>query len=140
MLPLPRNADCNREMWTTRPKCRMRRRGGKLLTLFGHSGDIYAVAYSPDGNYIVPDSSWENIAKVWDATMGAEVLSLNGHSEPITAVVYSPDGNHIVTGSDDGTIKVCLVDIDQLLELAEQRIQRQVHEFTPEERQRFGLD
>ncbi len=62
------------------------------------------------------------------------------HSGPVTAVAFSPNGERIVTGSEDYTAKVWLVDIDKLLELAQQRIQRQVPVLTPQERQRYGIE
>ena len=45
----------------TNPEC--------LVT--GHSGEVCAVAISPDGTRIV--SGCENFLKIWDATTGAEV-------------------------------------------------------------------
>ena len=79
-------------------------RGG-LMTLFGHSLPVSAVAYSPDGRLIVT-GSWDNTAKVWDSQTGTSLKDLKGHSAQVTSVGFSPDGTRIVTGSDDKTVKV----------------------------------
>ena len=51
--------------------------GKELLTLKGHSGQIWSVAFSPDGQRIVTGSE-DNTAKVWEAASGKELLTLYG--------------------------------------------------------------
>ncbi len=75
------------------------------LTLQGHTGLVYCVAYSRDGNRIV-SASEDRRVKVWDVDRGTEVLSLKGHSGGVNCVAYSPDGNRIVSASSDATVKV----------------------------------
>ena len=43
----------------------------------GHSGDVYTVAISPDGQYIVSGSEDKSI-KVWELSSGREVHTLTG--------------------------------------------------------------
>jgi hypothetical protein len=76
-----------------------------LLTLKGHSDDILAAAFSPDGRRIITGSR-DQTARIWEAASGQELLRLHGHTAPISSVAFSPDGQWIVTSGDDRTTKV----------------------------------
>lgn len=64
----------------------------------------YAVAFSPDGRYIV--SSYSSRLWLWEATSGREVARLerqyNDHDGIVDAVAFSPDGRYIVAASRSG--------------------------------------
>jgi len=47
------------------------------------------------------------------------------------SAAWSPDGRRIVTASRDGTARQYVIDLDALLQLAQQRLSR---DFTPVER------
>ena len=79
--------------------------GAELATFTGHTSQVNAVAYSPDGSRIVSGSDDKTI-KVWDAVGGAELATLAGHTGFVQSVAYSPDGSRIVSGSTDKTVKV----------------------------------
>ncbi|GAB1211518.1 hypothetical protein ATERTT37_000641 [Aspergillus terreus] len=79
--------------------------GANRQTLEGHSGSVYAVAFSPDGHTIVSGSGDSSI-KLWNAATGEQLHTLQGHSGSVYAVAFSPDGHTIVSGSDDNTIKL----------------------------------
>ncbi len=76
-----------------------------MLTLKGHIGRVFAVAFSPDGRRIVTGAE-DNTAKVWDAANGTNLLTLKGHAYWVMSAAYSPDGQRIVTGSYDLVAKV----------------------------------
>jgi serine/threonine protein kinase len=78
---------------------------GGIFTLYGHTGDVYGAAFSPDGTRIVT-GSWDQTARVWDARTGLPQLELKGHTGRVHGVAFSPDGTRVVTGSDDQTAKV----------------------------------
>jgi WD40 repeat protein len=72
-----------------------------LLSLPLHRGEVYDVAYSPDGNRLVTAS--QDAARIWDATGGKLLLALSGHTDWVRAAVFSPDGQRAATASDDNT-------------------------------------
>jgi len=49
----------------------------QVLTLTGHSVDVYSVAIFPDGKRVV-SASKDNLVKIWDCATGAEVSSHGG--------------------------------------------------------------
>jgi WD40 repeat protein len=65
--------------------------------LFGHTGPVESVGFSPDGARIVTGSG-DGTAKVWDARTGSTLLELKGHTGEVYSAAFSPDGAWIVTG------------------------------------------
>jgi WD40 repeat protein len=45
-----------------------------LVTLLGHTSGVTAASFSPDGTRVVT-ASWDNTARVWDATTGKPVTA-----------------------------------------------------------------
>jgi len=74
-------------------------------TLAGHSGDVSAVTYSPDGKLLATVSSDKEII-LWEAATGKELMTLRGHSQAIEDIAFSPDGKYLATASDDKTVKL----------------------------------
>ncbi|MCL7454095.1 MAG: hypothetical protein M8467_13710 [Anaerolineae bacterium] len=74
------------------------------LVLAGSTGDIYAVAWSPDGTRIAATS--DDTAIVWDGSTGQRLTTLSGHEEGVYSISWSPSGEAIATASDDGTARI----------------------------------
>jgi hypothetical protein len=79
--------------------------GQETLTLKGHAGKVYSVAFSPDGSRLA-SASWDGTVKVWDSVTGQETLTLKGHAGKVYSVAFSPDGARIASASGDATVKV----------------------------------
>jgi hypothetical protein len=79
--------------------------GQELLTLTGHTGWVWGVAYSLDGRHLA-SGSYDQTVKIWDTASGQELLTLTGHTGPVHGVAYSPDGRCVASASYDGTVKV----------------------------------
>jgi WD40 repeat protein len=76
----------------------------KLLS--GHSDQVHAVAFSPDGRRLVT-ASWDRTLRFWDPQTGAPTGSeLTGHTDAINAVAVSPDGSLIASGGWDRTVRL----------------------------------
>jgi hypothetical protein len=75
--------------------------GSPIKQIKKHTDWVTAVAFSPDGKYLVTADRSGN-AYVWDSSI-RELWSLTGHKGPITAVSVS--GNVAATASEDGTVK-----------------------------------
>ena len=84
--------------------------GTTLLIYHGHSGPIWAVAWSPDSTRIASGGgSWvenDDAVRVWDAASGQTLLTYTGHTGYVYSVPWSPDGKLIASGSNDKTVQV----------------------------------
>ncbi|KAK6347504.1 hypothetical protein TWF718_005345 [Orbilia javanica] len=69
----------------------------ELQVIGDHSDWVKAVAFSPDGKWIVSGSNDQTV-RLWDAITGEEVKRLEGHSSSVQAVAFSPDGKRVVFG------------------------------------------
>ncbi|PPK73917.1 WD40 repeat protein [Methylobacter tundripaludum] len=72
----------------------------------GHDGTVAAIAYSPNGKFIV-SGSYDKTLRLWDAKTGEPVGEpLKGHQAGVSSVAFSPDGKLIVSGSYDKTLRL----------------------------------
>jgi len=63
-----------------------------INVLQGHIGDVWSVAFSPNGRWIASGSSDKSI-QVWDAETGKMVSGpFEGHTGDVLSVAFSPDG------------------------------------------------
>ncbi|KAI0090929.1 WD40-repeat-containing domain protein [Irpex rosettiformis] len=71
-----------------------------------HTNQVFSVAFSPDGKYLV-SGCWDNAIKLWDADTGESLMtSPRGHTKRVYSLVFSSDGSSIVSSSGDATIKI----------------------------------
>lgn len=73
--------------------------------LSGHSNNVYALAFTPDGRRLVSGSR-DRTLRIWDLASRTSIATLAGHSDEIFAVAVSPDGRRIVSGGRDAMIRV----------------------------------
>jgi WD40 repeat protein len=78
-----------------------------------HSGDINALAFSPDGLKLASASSDETV-KIWDLTNGHEILTYKGHQSgalgsqrhKVRCLAWSNDGAFIASAGMEKNIKI----------------------------------
>ncbi|WZO97466.1 protein kinase [Isosphaeraceae bacterium EP7] len=104
--------------------------GRVLHTLVGHTADIVAIAFSPDGRRIAT-ASYDRTIKLWDTATGREVFTLRGHTAGLLVVAFSPDGRRIVSGGIDFTARVWDATplTDDVLRAHDSRNQQRVQAF-----------
>ncbi|RKU17695.1 hypothetical protein C6501_03600 [Candidatus Poribacteria bacterium] len=81
--------------------------GEQKEILKGKMGDIYSVAFSPDGKTLASGEGWADYAiRLWDISTGEQKQILKGHTGIVHSVVFSPDGMRLASGSGDNTIRL----------------------------------
>ena len=87
---------------------------GERSTLRGHRGQVYAVAFQPDGR-VLASGAEDGLIKFWNPLDAAELASLSAHTSCVNVLAYSPDGLVLVSGSCDHTIKLWQATTHELL-------------------------
>ena len=77
----------------------------KIKNLYGHTGDVTSVSFSPDSK-ILASASLDGTVKLWDVNSGREIYTFKGHTKGIASISFSPDGKTLASASYDKTIKL----------------------------------
>ena len=112
--------------------------GRLLLTLNGHTDEVWGAAFSSDGRRVITASN-DRTARIWDSMTGAAVAVLVGHSAAVFKAALSPAGDLSVTASWDGTARIWKTyrSMQDLVDDAKRLTPRCL---TPAERRRWFLD
>src|SRR3954471_6394482 len=90
------------------------RTGKTIGTLEGHSEEVLAVGYSPDGR-LVATGSLDGTARLWNASTREVVHVLRAHRGGVFATRFSADGRRLATLGADRAVRVWDVRSGRLL-------------------------
>jgi len=84
------------------------RRGLALLPhpigLMKHNASVSTAVFSPNG-MLIATASYDNTARIWNASSGKELIRMK-HGSQVNIAVFSPDGTRIATASYDNTTRI----------------------------------
>ncbi|MBL0052740.1 MAG: T9SS type A sorting domain-containing protein [Bacteroidetes bacterium] len=78
--------------------------GGTLHNIIAHTGYVFSVAWSHNGQYIAT-AGQDNKVKLWD-TSGNLLQTYTGHTGDVFDVKFTPNDDFLVSGSQDNSIKI----------------------------------
>jgi WD40 repeat protein len=82
-----------------------------MLGAAGNDDSVYALAFSPNGGYIVAGGGYQDSdsnASYWSATARAGYVRIST-SHDVTALAFSPGGNAVAGGElNCGTVLMCV--------------------------------
>jgi hypothetical protein len=85
-------------------------RTGQGKELGAHSGDVNAVAFSPNGKLVLSGGE-DKIVRLWDVAEMKEIGRFEGHADEITGIAFANDRIG-VSASNDGTVRT--IDLEQI--------------------------
>jgi serine/threonine protein kinase/tetratricopeptide (TPR) repeat protein len=83
-------------------------------SLAGHTDNIHAVAFSPDGS-LLATGSWDTTIGLWRVRDGELLRQFSGHEKYVSSVAFSPDGQTLASASADRTVRLWRVSDGELL-------------------------
>lgn len=86
--------------------------------LAGYKESMRAVAFSPDGKYLLTGNG-DKTAFLWDAETKKKLWSFKGHTGGILCVAFRPDGKQLLTTTTEGTITVWDIDSGEVVHTLE---------------------
>lgn len=92
-----------------------------LIRFEGHQATVANIAVDPVRDEIAT-AALDGTIRIWDLATGATRLVLP--SSNATDLAYTPDGRHLIAVSPEGATIVYAMDVDELVEIARDRLTR----------------
>jgi WD40 repeat protein len=112
------------------------------VELHGHARLVSGADFHPADARFAVTASDDGTARVWDVRLGRTLAVLRGHGDsPLCSAVFSPDGRSVLTAAKDGTVQIHAFEeaapLEDLLRLAQERLNRLPRNLTPAERRKY---
>jgi WD40 repeat protein len=78
---------------------------GPELRLTGHTGTVWSVCVSADGERVLTSGD-DKTLRLWDAYTGKQLRVFTGHSDHVYGAALSPDGKRVLSSSGDKTVRL----------------------------------
>jgi WD40 repeat protein len=97
--------------------------GRRAAVLAAPAVDFSALAFSSDGSLVATGHD-DGTVRLFNADTGSQQLALPGNACAVDDVAFSPDGTKLASTSACDGVRVWALDIDDLLEIAQQNVTR----------------
>ncbi|KPP72798.1 transcription initiation factor TFIID subunit 5-like, partial [Scleropages formosus] len=84
--------------------------------LYGHSGPVYGVSFSPDRNYLLSCSE-DGTVRLWSLQTFTCLVGYKGHNYPVWDTQFSPYGYYFISGGHDRVARLWATDHYQPLRM-----------------------
>lgn len=78
----------------------------RLHKLTGHTGSIYALAFSAKGRVVTGGGKGDTTLRMWDTHTGDLLKTFKGHTDLVRTLAFSPNGDTLASASSDGTLRL----------------------------------
>lgn len=95
--------------------------GNCTQVLKGYIGMVRPIAWSPDGRFLASCCcegyrfGLDPTIRLWDPSSGSCTHILKGHTSWVHSLAWSPDGRYLASRSEDGTIRLWVIGLADLL-------------------------
>lgn len=79
--------------------------GKRLGTCSGHTANVLALAFTPDGGKLISGSA-DKTVRVWDVASKSCLHTLEAHTDAVHRLAVSPDGKRVASGGADKSIRL----------------------------------
>ncbi|RKU19903.1 hypothetical protein C6503_07010 [Candidatus Poribacteria bacterium] len=78
----------------------------RVHKLIGHTGSIYALAFSANSRVAAGGDNGDRVLRMWDAHTGNLLKTFKGHTDLVRTLAFSRNGDTLASASSDSTLRL----------------------------------